>query len=732
MAENLESIAGLFGFGEKKPDQPPRFAKVTAISGDTVTVTVGASNVDAVRCCDCAVDDVVLLETMPSGQLAAVAVKGYNGGGGGGTYTAGTGLTLSGTTFNHSNAVAAGWIGSSLATSGNIIKMPYAQFDAQGHITNKGTIDHTSWSRGTPWLLGDAFVFDQKAIYPWPYINVLNNGFYSLTLRGATVTFAKNGTTVTATAANLFDGNYDSHPGANFYLGSSDTGVITIDFTTMATGYFPETSGGYPYGDIILSFYYKMGAANVTARGYTDYNSQGWKTITVTELKLSTQTATYEGTKWLLNNPGLYQMKTLEITITGRDSGGTPAGSCITQIELNQFRPNVYTHPYIGKYSAETLYHRLTGPYFRGVFEGNSTWYGTCSTAAGTTAKVVTCNGFVLATGAVVHVLFSDCNTNAQPTLNVNSTGAKTVRTQGSNGAPVWYSKNQYVSFVYTGTYWDIISIPSVLIGSTANTSRVASANTSVLRTSMQHILASSSMTTAKPAWDGHIIDLAWDASAYTGQLYIPNTQNSPKRPGWRAMKAANSWVGSSWDYFYTDAYPPALSACTGTATVAQIPIDGVSIVNNGGVISSAAAAVCTESSDGALWSYYLTTAVGDWVSHNRGWREEKYSDGRLVVWFWDWYGLVSGSPGLTRDVTETFAPASGEPGYGTMTMPTAFIDTPTWSVDCLARPYNTSTYSDVNFTVTDFTPNTSISFHITGTANCRAAFCLRMAGHWA
>lgn len=81
--ETNESIIELFGLGDAKPDQPPRFAKVTAVSGDTATVTVGASNVDAVRCCDCAADDVVLLETLPSGQLAAVGVKGYNGGGGG-------------------------------------------------------------------------------------------------------------------------------------------------------------------------------------------------------------------------------------------------------------------------------------------------------------------------------------------------------------------------------------------------------------------------------------------------------------------------------------------------------------------------------------------------------------------------------------------------------------------------------------------------------------------------
>lgn len=79
MAETLESIAGLFGFGDKQPNQPARFAEVSAVTGDTVAVTVGASTVDAVRCCHCTAGDVVLLETMPNGTLAAVATRNANG-----------------------------------------------------------------------------------------------------------------------------------------------------------------------------------------------------------------------------------------------------------------------------------------------------------------------------------------------------------------------------------------------------------------------------------------------------------------------------------------------------------------------------------------------------------------------------------------------------------------------------------------------------------------------------
>ena len=61
------------------------------------------------------------------------------------TYSAGTGLSLSGTTFNHSNSITAGTAGTSSATSSTnrTIAIPYLTYDAQGHITGSGTHTHT-------------------------------------------------------------------------------------------------------------------------------------------------------------------------------------------------------------------------------------------------------------------------------------------------------------------------------------------------------------------------------------------------------------------------------------------------------------------------------------------------------------------------------------------------------------------------------------------------------------
>lgn len=59
------------------------------------------------------------------------------------TYSAGTALSLSSTTFNHASYGTAGTAGTSSATSGPTIAVPYVTFNAQGHETAYGTHTHT-------------------------------------------------------------------------------------------------------------------------------------------------------------------------------------------------------------------------------------------------------------------------------------------------------------------------------------------------------------------------------------------------------------------------------------------------------------------------------------------------------------------------------------------------------------------------------------------------------------
>ena len=87
--------------------------------------------------------------------------------------------------------------------------------------------------------------------------------------------------------------------------------------------------------------------------------------------------------------------------------------------------------------------------------------YATSSTGAGTTAKVATITpavtGWALYTGATVTVKFSTANTATTPTLNVNSTGAKTIK--GYKGAALTekeykWAANDAITFIYDGTNW--------------------------------------------------------------------------------------------------------------------------------------------------------------------------------------------------------------------------------------------------------------------------------------
>lgn len=89
----------------------------------------------------------------------------------------------------------------------------------------------------------------------------------------------------------------------------------------------------------------------------------------------------------------------------------------------------------------------------------------TCPTAAATTAKVATLDdstGFSLAAGVRVAVTFTYGNTATTPTLNVSSSGAKTIAipssatafTTGSGTTYNTWGAYETVIFTYTGTYW--------------------------------------------------------------------------------------------------------------------------------------------------------------------------------------------------------------------------------------------------------------------------------------
>ena len=93
-----------------------------------------------------------------------------------------------------------------------------------------------------------------------------------------------------------------------------------------------------------------------------------------------------------------------------------------------------------------------------------SPYYGTCPTQSGTNAKVVTLDvdndNFTMKAGVMISVLFSNANTAASPTLNVNGKGAVSVKVYGTtnvNASPRAWEAGEVVTFVHNGTYWMIV-----------------------------------------------------------------------------------------------------------------------------------------------------------------------------------------------------------------------------------------------------------------------------------
>ena len=90
-------------------------------------------------------------------------------------------------------------------------------------------------------------------------------------------------------------------------------------------------------------------------------------------------------------------------------------------------------------------------------------YVGSCPTAAATAAKVVTVETFPLdannkpLVGTTIVVKFSNTNTGAAPTLNVNGTGAFTIwydNAAYTAGGNIGGYANRYTTYTWDGTYW--------------------------------------------------------------------------------------------------------------------------------------------------------------------------------------------------------------------------------------------------------------------------------------
>ena len=124
----------------------------------------------------------------------------------------------------------------------------------------------------------------------------------------------------------------------------------------------------------------------------------------------------------------------------------------------------------------------IDGVSFNGT--ANITHYGTCSTAASTAAKVVSCTGFTLATGAKITVKFTVTNTASNPTLNVNNTGAKAIQYRGSAISSGYLAANRVYTFIYDGTDYELVGDINTDTDTTYSTGTASTAGLTRLYTS--------------------------------------------------------------------------------------------------------------------------------------------------------------------------------------------------------------------------------------------------------
>lgn len=149
-------------------------------------------------------------------------------------------------------------------------------------------------------------------------------------------------------------------------------------------------------------------------------------------------------------------------------------------------------------------------------------WYGTCTTAASTTAKAVTCADFVLKAGETIAVKMTNKNTVSSPTLNVNSTGAIAIKTMSGSSdslAGIWQA-GTVVLFTYDGTNWIVDNSTignGVLVVSKSSVSSLSTTITNDLITSKHVVLNAILSNPAAQTGD-------WTVTTSNGSLSIAGT----------------------------------------------------------------------------------------------------------------------------------------------------------------------------------------------------------------
>lgn len=180
--------------------------------------------------------------------------------------------------------------------------------------------------------------------------------------------------------------------------------------------------------------------------------------------KLGEHTTEVDLSGYMPKSGGTFTGNVMAPTPEAADNSTKVATTAYVNTKLGEYSTTSHTHNYAGSASAggaATSANKLaTGKAIDGVtFDGSAAivHYGTCSTAAATAAKTVACTSFTLVTGSRIVVKFTVTNTAANPTLNVNSTGAKAIQYRGAAISAGYLAANRTYEFIYDGTNYQLV-----------------------------------------------------------------------------------------------------------------------------------------------------------------------------------------------------------------------------------------------------------------------------------
>ena len=431
------------------------------------------------------------------------------------TYTAGSGLSLSCTTINHASSITAGTVGTSTASSGNTLTVPYVTYNASGHVTATGTRTHTV----TGFLTSSSTLDATKLSGTVPtscYTNTTYTAGTGLSLSGTTMNHASSVTAGTAGTSTATSGSTLAIPYVTYNASGhiTATGTHTHTVSGFLTGHQTIKNHGVTgatintYADCSTAAATAAKTANITSGTFNletgsrvfvkfanantadtptlNINSKGAKNIFNNGAQITTGgnktllkgvcEFIYDGTQYHLignyiDNNTTYSAGT-GMSLSGTTFNHASSVTAGTVGTSTASSGSTLTVPYVtynatGHITATgTRTHTVTGFLtghqtikINGVTGATSNNFGTCSTAAGTAEKAVTLTAgtFNLETGARVVVKFTVTNTAANPTLNVASKGAKPIYYRGSAISAGYLAANRTYEFVYNGTQFDLI-----------------------------------------------------------------------------------------------------------------------------------------------------------------------------------------------------------------------------------------------------------------------------------